>query len=219
MKGHRKLQLTNEMKKRQNTWYVLFLRVLFLKWGKFLKVLKILLTFFLKENRIIVYISNKVTFGAFQISDTFFWVFVAPCSFVVWVGCLFVWVFSPSLSLCCIILIFHSSSYISSWAGKLVLPVDIISHFLKCWTQTLFYMVLLGFFMGAGYCKEHEAMVEVGTLLFACQNENWEHPTPVQTKMDWKIFYSCPFVLSFCLFFIITLVMFFLIVFLDQQSK
>lgn len=75
--------------------------------------------------------------------------------------------------------------------------------------------------MGPGHCKEHEAIVEleVGTLLFAHQNENWEHPTPVETKMDWKIFYSCPFVLSFCLFSTLTLAMFFLIVFLDQQTK
>lgn len=81
--------------KRDKTLMFFFYGYFFLKWGKFLKVLKILLTFFLKENRIIVYISNKITFGAFQISNTFFWVFVAPCLSVVWVGCLFVWVFSP----------------------------------------------------------------------------------------------------------------------------
>lgn len=62
--------------------------VIFLKGEKFLKVLKILLSFFFKEKRIIVYISSKITFGAFQVSDTFFCVFV--CSlFVCCVGGLF----------------------------------------------------------------------------------------------------------------------------------
>lgn len=144
----------------------------------------------------------------------------APCLSLVWVGCL-VWVFSPSLSLYCIYLIFHTSFYISFRAGKIVLPVDITSQFLKCWSQTLFCRILLGFFTGPGHCTEHEAIVEmeVETLLFACQIENWEHPTPAETKTDWQIFYSCPFVLSFCLFSTIILAMFFLIVSLDQQIK
>lgn len=76
-------------------------------------------------------------------------------------------------------------------------------------------------FMGPGHYKKHEVTVEleVVTFLFAHQKENWEHPTPAERKMDWKIFYSYPFVLSFCLFSTLSLLMFFIIVFLDQQTK
>lgn len=75
--------------------------------------------------------------------------------------------------------------------------------------------------MGPGHCKEHKVAVEleVVTFLFACQNENWEHPTHAERKMDWTVFYSCPFVLSFCLFSTLSLPVFFLIAFLDQETK
>lgn len=148
----------------------------------------------------------------FQTLSSLFW--FAPCLSVRWVGCLVCLGFPPPL--CAVFIWFlHSSFYISFWVGKLVLPINIISQFLKCWP--LFFSVLLEFFMWPGHCKEHETIVEleVGTLLFAHQNETWEHPTPAETKMDWKIFRSCPFVLSFCLFSTITLAMFFLIVFSD----
>lgn len=61
--------------------------------------------------------------------------------------------------------------------------------------------------------------LEVVTVLFAHQNENQEEPTPTERTMDWKTFYSCAFVLSFCLFSALSLPVFFLIVFLDQQTK
>lgn len=76
-------------------------------------------------------------------------------------------------------------------------------------------------FMGWGHYKEHEVTVglEVVTFLFAHQKENWEHPAPAERKIDWKMFYSHLFVLSFCLFSTLSLLMVFVIVFLDQQTK
>lgn len=193
-----------------NSW------VIFLKGEMFLKVFKILLSLSFKENRIIVYISSKITFGAFWISDTFC-VFVCTLFFCCVSGLFGLFVF---FSLFVLYLSDFSHTFLHFFAGwKASTACQYHQPVSQMLTSDSVFQGSFSVLHGTRTAQSMRQLWSWRTRLFACQIENWEHPTPAETKTDWKIFYSCPLVLSFCLFSTIALAMFFLIVFLDQQTK
>lgn len=145
MKGQRKLWLANGMKWRENS-VLFFWKLLVVFWNErnFSKSLRFPLVSLPNTAESYFCISNKITFVATRISETFFWFMLLgffclfSLYFAYWMGSLVCFFgFFPSIYHSAVFLIFLSSFHSSSWAGKQVLNINVISQFLRCWAQTL----------------------------------------------------------------------------------